>query len=618
MKNYGLKNLLQKYASTDRCILVNFMKTHLSGCAKEMYMDLLNEFLKFLYEGVNGIGAPTCDELNHIIHFKSNLSPGTLFSKTALNWANENNDKVMALELLKLEKKVHHQQQCGLECLKENLSSDTLLPWIIETYKNLYEQSRKFVKFNAVMIVFFELVLFSYMPFIYDYYSDVTLAISYKDIANANNTDREFRLWTCDGDGSNLTLSSFQENSSVTITELFDVAFWATIATIILSSMIYLYIVVKHSNPRCVSRLEQAINDWGEKKKINQKLTLITAKILGTTLSIVTKMLWPVIHMVRKYKYNAASKKSEHKDLTTESDDSWNVIKTAEYGIESSIQLCLQIWLLKPFFSEVTRWDKQQLIIRSVHGIVHFVTFGIYPACYIEKALGKILLTIVTLALGVAIMKSTKPGLGACERPLKTMPIFISILAQTVARIFAFRSLIIMNASSEIYKYVPFLAIHMFLLIIIKVLFETRMRSANGRSSGIFAGLGRIKQMPLLNTLKFLISALSSTIIMVHIHEETSVNRRRQFSFLSHSSFFFLVLVENLSLALLPFVVPSLYPDYEYFPWDSHINSLICVIIFWFISVMFQVNHYLIRKAYFRQFFFFKVYLFNEMFFSNY
>ena len=584
VKNYGFKNLLEKYATGNRCSLVNFMKTHLSGCAKEMYMDLLNEFLKFLYEGINGVGAPTPDELHHIIHYQSNCSAGSLFSKTALNWANENNDKVISLELLKLEKKVHHEQRCGLECLKDNLSSDTLLPWIIETYKNLYEQSRKFVKCQAFMIVCLELVLFSYMPFIYDYYSDVTLAMTYKGIADANESMRENVLWSCDGEKGNLSLARFHENSSVSITELFDVAFWVTNVTIILSTLIYIYIVVKHSNPKCVNLLHQNIIKFGTERKIHVKLSLVVAKLLAGMLSVATKLLWPIIHVIRKFKYYAAQKRSEHKDLTTESDDSWNVIKTAEYGIESSLQLCLQIWLLKPFFSEVTRWDQKELIIRSVHGIVHFITFSVYPACYIERALGKILLTIVMLALGVAIMKSTKPGMGACERPLKTLPIFISILAQTVARILAFRSLIIMKASSEIYKYVPFFLLHIFFLLIIKIMFETRW------------SLNKLKEIPVLNTLKFLISALSSTIIMVHIHEETSSCKRRQFSFLPHLSFFFLVLVENLTLAILPFAMPSLYPDYEYFPFDSHVNTIICVIVLWFVSVMFQVRIIIIIK----------------------
>ena len=117
----------------------------------------------------------------------------------------------------------------------------------------------------------------------------------------------------------------------------------------------------------------------------------------------------------------------------------------------------------------------QDLLSRSLHGVLNFITFNIYEACYIERALGKILLTVVSLTMGVALMKSTKPGMGACERPMRALPIFISILAQTVARIFAFRSLIILESESvHLMKYLIFLAIHFGLVMLIKYIFETR------------------------------------------------------------------------------------------------------------------------------------------------
>ena len=79
--------------------------------------------------------------------------------------------QVIALELIKFEKLIHHNKKCGLECFKENLSRDALLPWIIETYGNFFEQSEMSRKFRAAVTVFLELFVFSYMTFIYDYYS---------------------------------------------------------------------------------------------------------------------------------------------------------------------------------------------------------------------------------------------------------------------------------------------------------------------------------------------------------------------------------------------------------------------------------------------------------------
>ena len=546
LRSYGFHKVLERYTSSgQQNKVICFLKTHLSGCSKEMHKDLFVEIYHFLTEGStngdNKISAPNEAELNHIIHYKSKCKPGTTFSKTALNWANENNDRVVALELLKLEKNIHHNKQCGLECLKDSLSSDALLPWIIETYHSFYEKTEGFLKVTAGITVFFELVLFSYMPFLYDFYSDVTLAKNYYGIAFSNDSIKEDSLWSC---SSKLNSTCFEETSTMDINSLFAIAFWVTVATVIISGIIYGWVIYKHSDPKCITDFEKKMYDLGSSKKINSTLVKITAKSVRLFLSIVAKIFWPIVHIIRKYQYNASSKRSDHKDLTTESDDTWHTIKTVEYGIESSVQLCLQTWLLKPFFADITRWDSQQLVIKSVHGIMNFLTFNTYPACYIERALGKILLTVTSLALGVALMKSTKPGMGACERPLRTLPILFSILAQTVARIFAFRSLILIESGIHLLKYLIFLVIHFVLLFIIKILFETRIPKSRERKTSFvnMCSSPEKNKLTMLNIGKFIISGLASTIIMVSIHEENRSMRRKKYSFLPHFLFFSLIL----------------------------------------------------------------------------
>ena len=102
LRSYGFHKVLERYTSSgQQNKVICFLKTHLSGCSKEMHKDLFVEIYHFLTEGStngdNKISAPNEAELNHIIHYKSKCKPGTTFSKTALNWANENNDRVVAL-----------------------------------------------------------------------------------------------------------------------------------------------------------------------------------------------------------------------------------------------------------------------------------------------------------------------------------------------------------------------------------------------------------------------------------------------------------------------------------------------------------------------------------------
>ena len=66
----------------------------------------------------------------------------------------------------------------GLECLRENLTSDTLLPWMIENFQGFYATGRTQWK-RAVFTVLVQLLLLSYLPLIYDVYSDIVLANQY-------------------------------------------------------------------------------------------------------------------------------------------------------------------------------------------------------------------------------------------------------------------------------------------------------------------------------------------------------------------------------------------------------------------------------------------------------
>merc|ERR1719193_2509766 len=160
--------------------------------------------------------------------------------------------------------------------------------------------------------------------------------------------------------------------------------------------------------------------------------------------------------------------------------------------------------------------------------------------------------------MGIALMKSTKPGIGACERPLRTIPIFLSILLQTMARIVALRSLIMLESPLFFSKYLIFLSVHIFFLIIIKLLFETRSKKKRPIRSSVgsqfLCYIDEKPQTSLLNFVKFIISCFSSGIIMIHIHDHESASTgRRQYSFLSHTLFFILILLENLILVCLPF-----------------------------------------------------------------
>lgn len=214
-----------------------------------------------------------------------------------------------------------------------------------------------------------------------------------------------------------------------------------------------------------------------------------------------------------------------------------------------------------------------------------------------EKALGKILLTVISLTLGVAQMKSNKPGLGLCEKPFKIVPIILSVLSQTVARIFAIRSLILITSSLGYKKYAVFFVPHFLLVFIIKTLFETtsikeKVSVRRGDCEKKKRPPRKSKRTRLWNCVKFVMSGISSTFVMIHLHEDRPATRKSHFSLVPHTLFFLLILLENLVLVLLPHLAPHLYPSLDCFTTDSRYTAIWVVLGLWVAGVGFHVVHY--------------------------
>ena len=49
-------------------------------------------------------------------------------------------------------------------------------------------------------------------------------------------------------------------------------------------------------------------------------------------------------------------------------------------------------------------------------GVLNFITFGSYKAIYLEQAVGKILMSTISLALSITWMKFDKPGMEIVEK----------------------------------------------------------------------------------------------------------------------------------------------------------------------------------------------------------
>jgi hypothetical protein len=496
----------------------------------------------------------------------------------------------MAMDLLLLEYDCHKNEKDGLKCLRDNLNSHELLPWIFETYKRFY--SKTHYK-SALRMVIVELVIMSYLPYFLDIYFDITLANSYRKYSSTNFNVSH--LWSCGEiqlnsscyekigpdhparyhtDGDSITADGPFED----ISNIFRVAFWITI--VLLSITVGFYIIFILFMDSSLAWLISLV----DKKKIQffERLLAKNQRVkefCHTKFLIwLSKLLWPIGHCYWQLEYLASPKRSQYKHKVATRTLIWSNIKIVEYGLESSIQLLLQLWLLRPFLSITMTWDTTELIIRCFSGFANY-------NCYVEIALAKIFLTIFFLSLSMSQMRK-KPGQGL----LYTLPLFVSIFAQTVGRIVALKSLVLMTTSLGYYKYALFFVPHVLIVFVIKTLFE--VKSLRDKVRACCSSEGRTQHIWQIIT--FIISGLSSTIVLIHLRRDKKEGQHaRNPSFLSHSAFQILILVEHLILVILPFVAyGNSYPPEDCFPANSKCNAIWIVLVAWLLGSVFQVIHY--------------------------
>jgi len=498
------------------------------------------------------------DELRSILQCKSKWMPTDHNSakkcvQTALNWANENRDDLMINELLKLEKKCHTTKEEGLECFRANLSGDDLLPWTISAFSKLYDQPSWF---KAIFTVLLTVVILSFFPVFFDFYSDIMLVLSYQQIYFDNEFNMS-ELWSCSGsyiNSSCIRSMGFEvlvtgELPELAIRDTYKQAFSFTIVLIIFSSLFYFICAVYYPVPKSKDQ---------------------TLRWIGK------KLFWPMQHCVHHLHALHTNQPSRFKSHCARSNEIWMTFKTVEIGIEASFQLGLQLWLLRPFLSVISVWPSEELVRHAFNGMFYFITLGKVSACYVENALFKIMFTVILLSGTLTKMKSDKPGMSF------SWWLFFSILAQVVARIFSFISLVLLSSPLGFGNLIFILyLIHSFLVIIILNI----QAILNERSN--FTPYTNFKSW---NLIRFCVSVCSSWIVLIDLKDSRSKVCRR--TFLANTLFFFLILTENIILVWLPDWTPDLYPPLDCFTAESLKMSKLSVVLLEIVGISLHIIHY--------------------------
>ena len=141
-----------------------------------MIRDLCNHLSKksLLKRISNEMSMEEDHVIRSIINYSDKSHYEETFHRTALAWANENDDPISVSDLLHLIKATHPSKEEGLRCIKQQITNDKLLFWITRTFSRFYPNSPGKMWSKAFIISLITLGI-SYFGFIFDIYTDFEL-----------------------------------------------------------------------------------------------------------------------------------------------------------------------------------------------------------------------------------------------------------------------------------------------------------------------------------------------------------------------------------------------------------------------------------------------------------
>ena len=570
--------------------------------------------------------------------------------KTALEYSVLNQDVIGIILIIRQEHKCHKDREDGLNCLRKQLANDTLLKWTLDQFNDLYEkeeaeQKEQSQQQKSLWTGFLGIIpnIMTLLLLIFDLYSDIELGIQYycrgfgcgqyqtnnatvklTDVSNVglkptknhthlrnasvalsvtnyvlNNVSSPI---TNDLENSSTTHSM---NVSCTDTELsvvdYKTAFYCNI-TFIICPIITIILMCSR----------EIFDKLKAKSDRNTILLWCCAIILSIPSFPIFFIYITAKSMYYKFRHSRAMKKINLQQKLQKYEHIWGNIKTMEAGFESSGQLVLQVWILSASLHQIRDLGFWGSIQGGFNGILHFATFSKLSAeNEVEKSLGKLLLTILSLVLSIAgcykIQKRGAFSLG--DMPL----VYLSLLVQVVARIVSFA--LAFFAMDNFRTWFPIhILTHFSLVFLIKSVF--------GKTSHIKGAQTKIVDS--LGWLTTILNTLVSSLVYVRItpyEKDLSVkskkhqmggnememaplndsegaielkedSQRHHTTFLEQVLFFLLVLLENLILAIYPFIKGGQNEALNCLGRNTICYGIVMVIVLNVLSWMFQVLHY--------------------------
>ena len=470
-------------------------------------------------------GISKNEVLKDVTHFPKNRDHfERTFTKTALAWANENDDPISASDLLHLEYQCHTSKSEGLSCIKKQLTNDKLLYWITRTYSKFYPKQKCFTFLAALLASCTQLGL-SYGFFVFDIHSDYQLTTEYWN-AYLDVTNYRQQMLGCARQGGVGNMTE-KESSCFQLADryparTYQVAYWLTWITMAISITVYIISIVIFFDTRNITQRFSWL--YADKKDGKNAFLKSVCRVL---IACLVRLFWPVFHVIRRIKYEASVNRASRKEKMIEFESIWIMVKSIEHGIETTIQMLIVLYLLVPYYDQIHNWDFQMTVKKTFNGIAYFASFGHYnQACLLEKVLGKLAINIFVQSYSLTLLKYMKYGMSVFEQIANMVTLLASNFLQIVARILVLRVFFVtaedlFRLQSKGWSIAIFFILHFTFTFIIKACFEIKRNE--------FSPMLKFNRA----TMRFLINWISSSMLYIwstgysteprqHVHEHNT------------------------------------------------------------------------------------------------
>ena len=343
----GLEKILKKVEDVD---LMEFLQTHISAAASTKNNQALRQICQLLSRGkcskpferlMTHSHFTETEVLYEVVHFYEPDHFEKTFHKTALAWTNENDDPISASELLHFEHDTHESKKEGLQCMKNQLTNDKLLYWITRTFSRFYSTPKVNRWATAVIVPFFQLGVFSYGSYIFDVVSDLALMTEYGEAYPKAGKMQLYEMWNCAQEANNSRQEGycFKTGDPYPETTYF-VAYILTIVTMLISVAVYIIGIFFFFDTKNITEKYHWIQQ-------NRKNGFFRRVLLDWMLPFGIRLVWPLLHLIRRIKYEASRNKSSRRKNLIEFERIWIMVKSIEYGIEATVQVNLRTKTIK-------------------------------------------------------------------------------------------------------------------------------------------------------------------------------------------------------------------------------------------------------------------------------